>query len=552
MQRSVKYILIVVLIITGVHPAFTQSLLNQVAERIRVRIETGGIPLNLVVSGQQIYAVNALPAFYENRIYLPAWSNDQGLLPIAQALINTIQKSELEGVNPLDYHLDPLLSLIQELRKARKNNPEQSAKILTDADLLLTDAFLILGSHYLSGRINPETIDPEWIANRRGTDLTGVLNRALDSKKIEESLKDLLPSQPGYAKLRKMLAYYRRLAETGGWPQIPAGAKLQMGDRDVRIEQVKDRLSLTADFQAERGDEPELFDAALEKSVKKFQRRNGLEVDGAIGKATLNALNISAGDRVRQIEVNLERWRWLPQDLGAKHLVVNIANYELDVVENNQTALVIKVVVGKDYRRTPVFSDKISYLVINPFWHVPPSIAMNDILPQLREDPGYVVRKNIKVFTGWGSEEVPIDPYTVDWMKVDKNNFPYRFRQDPGPNNALGRIKFMFPNQFNVYLHDTPSRELFNKTERAFSSGCIRIEKPLELAQYLLRGSKWSEKEILGAIEKGAEQTVKLTPPFPIHILYWTAWVDDEDILQLRNDIYGRDLKLYNAFIMRP
>ncbi|UCE07671.1 MAG: L,D-transpeptidase family protein, partial [bacterium] len=259
----------------------------------------------------------------------------------------------------------------------------------------------------------------------------------------------------------------------------------------------------------------------MKESIRKFQQRHGLDVDGAIGTKTLAALNTSVDDRIRQIEVNMERWRWLPQDLGKRHILVNIANFELDVVEDGNQVLTMLVIVGKTYRRTPVFSDKMTYLVLNPYWHVPPNLARQDILPQIKKDSTYLARKKIKVFDSWGADTKEIDPKTIDWSKVTIKNLIYRFRQDPGLENALGRIKFMFPNQFNVYLHDTPSLELFKKMVRDFSSGCIRIEKPIDLAEYVLRGDpKWTRKDILAALAKGVEQTVRLPEPIPIHLLY--------------------------------
>jgi murein L,D-transpeptidase YcbB/YkuD len=230
-----------------------------------------------------------------------------------------------------------------------------------------------------------------------------------------------------------------------------------------------------------------------------------------------------------------------------------MADFRLDVIENEQTLMRMRTIVGKGYRRTPVFSEKITYLVINPYWHVPPNIAVKDKLPLIKKDSYYLAREHMRVFQGWGSDAKEFDPRTVDWSKVTAQGFKYRLVQDPGPWNALGRIKFMFPNRFNVYLHDTPSRELFKKTTRTFSSGCIRIEKPIDLAEYLLRGdSKWTREAILAAIDRQAERTIRLPEPIPLHLLYWTAWVDERGVVQFRDDIYGRDKRLAVALQERP
>jgi len=281
--------------------------------------------------------------------------------------------------------------------------------------------------------------------------------------------------------------------------------------------------------------------------------RHGLDVDGVVGSATLDALNVPVEKRVRQLIVNMERWRWLPQDLGKRYILVNIADFELDVVENSQPLMTMRVIVGRDYRRTPVFSDNMTYLVLSPYWHVPTAIAVQDILPKIQQEPGYLAKQNIRVFRGWGAETREIDPRTVNWSHVTAANFSYRLRQEPGPMNALGRVKFMFPNKFNVYLHDTPAQELFAKPERTFSSGCIRIEKPIELAEYLLQSdAKWTREKILAVADKRIEQTVRLPEPMPIHLLYWTAWADEDRTVQFRADVYARDGKLYEALIERP
>lgn len=328
---------------------------------------------------------------------------------------------------------------------------------------------------------------------------------------------------------------------------------MERGHSGDRVALLRERLLATGDLTTNPKASATLFDEAAEQTVLKFQRRHGLEDDGIVGPATLEALNVSAGQRVRQIELNMERWRWLPQDLGDRHLLVNIAGFDLDVVAGGTTVLSMRVIVGRDYRRTPVFSDRVTYLVFSPYWHVPPSIAVQDILPALKKDPHYLEKKNVRVFRGSGSDVREVDSRSIDWTKVGPSSFNYSFRQDPGPDNALGHVKFMFPNKFNVYLHDTPARELFHKTERAFSSGCIRIEKPGDLAELLLRDDPtWDRQRVRSAMGAGVEQTVRLRVPVPIHVLYWTAWVGEDGLLHFRKDIYGRDRRLDEALGESP
>ncbi|MGB7063239.1 MAG: L,D-transpeptidase family protein [Candidatus Zixiibacteriota bacterium] len=545
--------LVLAMVLVSLSGLAGQSLSDQADELLRSRIEAAGIPPRIIVSQELIYASAALPLFYERRGYRLVWSGEQGPLPRAEGLMATIKQADMEGLRPRDYHLAKIQGMIEKTRPSEDGKSPGDLNQLVDLDLLLTDAFLIYGSHLLIGRINPESIDPEWVANRRQEDMAEILGKALETGQIGESLRNLLPPQPGYGRLRQALVHYRTIESQGGWPQVPDGPKMQKGDRGRRVAVLRDRLSASGGIAPEPGDTADLFDHGLEEAVRRLQRRHGLQDDGVVGPASLAALNVTAEKRARQIEINLERWRWLPQDLGETYLLLNIANFALDVADQARPVMSMRAIVGKHYRRTPVFSDKITYLVLSPYWHVPPKLAVQDVLPQARKDPNYLVSQKIRVYQGWGADSKEINPKDIDWSKVTARNFPYRFRQDPGPKNALGRVKFMFPNKFNVYLHDTPSPELFGKTERTFSSGCIRIEKPIDLAEYLLRDDpKWGREEILAAIGRGVEQTVQLPHPVPIHLLYWTAWADEDGSVSFRKDIYGRDRLLDQALQEKP
>ncbi|KPK72858.1 hypothetical protein AMJ87_03570 [candidate division WOR_3 bacterium SM23_60] len=531
---------------------FAQGLADQVQEHLRARIEAAAVPPKIVIHDDLIYSSIVLPQFYEQRVYMPVWSNDKGILvERVDELLRAIRDAYREGLTPADYHLARIETTLQEVRENQAQRKPYNPARLADLDLLLTDAFLVYGAHLLAGRVDPETIDAQWRAYRREADLGQILQKALDSNNIQQSLTNLLPSQPGYARLREKLALYRAIAARGGWLSIPYGPKLRKGDEDERIVLLRKRLAAVGDIALAKVENEAFFDEPLDTALRQFQKRHGLTADGVLGQTTLVALNIPAEQRVRQILVNMERWRWLPQDLGRIHIIVNIANYELDVVENSNEVLTTRVIVGKPYRRTPVFSDKMTYLVINPHWYVPHNIAVKDILPNVKKDPAYLTNNNIKLFAGQGTNE--INPLSIDWSQVTESNFKYSLRQDPGVSNALGRMKFMFPNKYNVYIHDTPAKELFKKTERGFSSGCIRIERPIDLAEYVLREDpRWTKDKIIAAINKGEEQTVRLPNAIPVHLLYWTAWTDNDGNLQLRNDIYDRDSVLYEELFEKP
>jgi murein L,D-transpeptidase YcbB/YkuD len=532
----------------GPWPA-AQDPADRVQEALRNRIEAAGYPLAMSVRGERIYSTQALPTFYERRVYAAAWSDGHRPLPAAWELLQALRAADREGLRPTSYHLLPLEASLAGTTASRPGT--WSATQLVDLDLLLTDAFLIYGSHLLAGRVDPMTVQSEWIAVRRERDLIAHLETALAKGSVRAALTDLLPDHPGYRQLRDALARYRALAAAGGWAMIADGPTLAPGDSGPRVVALRRRLVVT---DGPLGGDGDSYDAELEAAVRRFQARHGLDADGVAGTATLTALNVPVDSRVQQIAVNLERWRWLPENLGDEYIIVNVADFSLEVVRAGRRELSMRVVVGRPYRRTPVFSDRITYLVFNPYWHVPANLAVQDILPQIKSDPGYLARQGMKVFRAReDSTFEEVDPGSIDWAAVTPANFSFRFRQDPGPANALGRVKFMFPNRFNVYLHDTPTRTLFEKAERDFSSGCIRIEKPLELADYLMRDdSNWTPEKIRAAIAAGAEETVRLPKPPIIHLLYWTAMADEDSTVRFRRDLYNRDAAVLAALSEPP
>jgi murein L,D-transpeptidase YcbB/YkuD len=348
---------------------------------------------------------------------------------------------------------------------------------------------------------------------------------------MKGTLSALLPAHAGYKHLRDTLAIYRKFAEAGGWPIVPSGKKLQLSDRSERVILLRQRLAAEGFLTNAGADDSTLFGINLDQALKKFQIQNSLDVDGILGTNTLQALNISADQRVRQM-------------LGDRFIFVNIAGFYLNVIEQETLVLDMRVVAGKTYRKTPVFSDKITYLVISSYWGVSNIIAKKDIRPKVKKDP-----------KRWGDNTREIDSRIIDWNTVTAANLKYRFKQDPGPQNALGRIKFMFPNKFDVYLHDTPAKELFVKARRDFSSGCIRIEKPVELAKYLLRNHPdWPPEKIRSTLT-GSDitvKTVKLSEPANIHILYWTVWVGKDGRIYFSPDVYDRDKSLDIAMQSPP
>jgi murein L,D-transpeptidase YcbB/YkuD len=532
------------------HDAFMQK----VRYHLKTRLNTGGDSQRFVCQGETICGLRLIPLFYQERDYVPAWMSNASLLPKARPLIQAVQNARQDGLEPQDYHA----IAIAETMAVLTNQPDLPIKVQAeywaDLDLLLTDAFLLLGTHLAEGRIDPETLHPDWIVSERSIDLLPMLHTASDTTLLERTINRLRPAHQGYLGLRNALQHLRDQQAHGGWPVIADGPILRPGSVDQRVPGLRYRLMISNDMETERAAESSnRYDGQLVAALKNFQRRHGLNPDGTLGPKTRRALNITIGQRIRQIELNLERWRWLPDNLGHRHIVVNTADFSLKVVENHSDVLRMRVVVGRPARRTPVFSSQMMYMVFNPYWNIPHTIAVEDILPKLQSDVDYLAKQNINVFKGWADKAEQIDPLTVDWQRYGETYLPFRLRQEPGPNNALGQIKFIFPNKFAVYLHDTPQRSLFNFTQRDFSSGCIRLENARKLANYLLADeSMWPPVKIQLKLQKGKRQVVRIPNPIPVHLIYMTSWVDKDNRLQFRDDIYDRDSDLNAALMQRP
>jgi L,D-transpeptidase YcbB len=472
-----------------------------------------------------------LRAFYRERANQPLWTQGSQLGPRGQALLAALRGADREGLEPADYDVSSVISIGGDIDRAA------AAEVMLSATLVRYAVDVRRGRTTAELRGIDRPITPKPVGPIR------VLTGAADAPDLPAYIAHLAPTDPLYVGLRQALDQYRALAAAGGWPVLPDGPKLEPGDVDPRVKTLRQRLLVSGDLPVAVGAETGTrYGAGLRQAVVRFQERNGLLADGIVGPRTRDTLNVPVDARIRQIQLNLERARWMPDDLGDPHVLVNMAAFELQVVEGGHTALEMRVVVGETDKETPVFSDEITYIEFNPYWNLPRSIAVKEKLPQLRRDPRALRAQNIRVLGPGGAE---IDPATVDWSTVGVNSFPYRLRQDPGERNALGRIKFMFPNQYDVYMHDTPSRALFQRSVRAFSHGCIRVEKPLELAEYLLRQNRgWQRERIEQAIASGKNRAIVLKQEVPVHLVYLTAWKDDDGKIQFRDDLYNRDAHL--------
>lgn len=539
------------LLVPVVHAGQEASL--EVGNIIRQQLSLPGeTRSSMMPDDEMIFAGEALERFYQKRHYRPLWSGSGLHRPQIDDLINTIEDTTNEGLTPEFYHLAGIKRLLGPLVRQQETLKTLEPGNLAELDLLLTDAYLLLACHFSGGCVNPVMIESEWHVRREKLDVVQVLEDAVKENLIKESLRGLAPREDAYAVLRQEFGRYRTIVANGGWPEVPEGVFLKKGLQHQDVPVLRRRLAISGDLPGEKNG-GKGFDEELEQAVVGFQERHGLKADGVVGPLTRKALNVTAAARTDQILVNLERLRWLAGGLGENYIYVNIADYTLEVMEKGRPALSMKVVVGKPYWYTPVFSAKMTYLIVNPAWNIPESIVYEEILPKVNKDPGYLSRQKITVLSGWGENTAAVDPAAIDWHRLPVKGMPYRFRQEPGPLNPLGKIKFMFPNRFNVYLHDTPARGLFEKGVRTFSHGCIRLEKPFELAQHLLQDNPESgQVDFNDAVPAGEERLIKLARPIDVHIVYLTAWSDGEGRLHFRDDIYGRDAKLRAALRESP
>ncbi len=506
------------------------------AEGLESRFELFRGSGRLEAGGETLVEPRLVMALYERAGFRPLWTEGDAVA----VLMRWIERSRREGLNPADYHRDAL----------SRADPDA-----VDRELLLTDALATLALHFSAGKADPAKLFRAWNHRPRLADTLTLdtLLSAIRSGGIGDLLTRLLP-EGIYPALRAALARYREIEEHGGWPTIPPGPSLWPGMRDPRVALLRRRLAITGDWEGDPGTEPEAFDPALVEAVRRFQRRHLLADDGVVGRRTLAALNVPVSHRIQQLRVNLERLRWLYHSLPEEFLGVDLAGFQLHLRKGGRSLWSSPIQVGKPYWQTPVFRDLVTYIDINPTWTVPRSILRRELLPRLLEDPpGFLARHDMELLLPDGRR---VDPATVDWTAVTPRNFPFILRQRPGPRNALGRIKFMFPNPFHVYLHDTPSKALFRRPRRAFSHGCIRVAEPLELAEILLapNGPQWTRARVQALIDSGRTRTVVLQRPMPILIVYLTAAKDLQDSggVQFRPDLYRRDPRVLRALDRTP
>ncbi len=538
----VFFILFLILLIFSLNAAAQNQLAMSIRNHLLVIEEYEG----LFPEGEDVSFYQQLKQFYDQRHHRSIWFKKSKFKIDPEPLLSEIKNSYAEGLNPADYHLQFIEKSLEDHDLFADQSLNQRALL----DILLTNAYLSLASDYLNGKIDAEIIIDDYNYQAESLEAQSLLQELIENNNITQILQEQLPKTDNYQKLKEKLTLYRDSEKITDWPQISPGEILALKAEGQRVKQLINNLRARNYLKPAQITADNYFDQNVKRAVVSFQSDNGLKADGVVGDKTIKALNISRDQRVKQLIINLERWRWLPENLGRRYIYVNIADYNLKLYEDERVIMEMKTIVGQEQRSTPVFSDKIKYLVINPYWYVPKSIAVKDKLPLIKKNYTYLKENNYSLFQYIGNGKLEeVDPADIDWSKINEDNFNYLLRQNPGDENALGRIKFMFPNKFSIYLHDTPGRYLFSQNERSFSSGCIRIEKPIDLAEYLLKDQQeWNREKIEAEMKKDKEKTVYLKQPIKIYLQYNTAWVDEFGNLNFREDIYSRDQKIIKEY----
>jgi len=470
----------------------------------------------------------AIRRFYEGRGFEPVWT-DSGALRDFRRILGD---APLRGLDPADYRLASVEAA---------GDPDTLASL----DVNTTFVLFRYVRDLTLGRVEPDLVDTMWSASSRRPDPRTLVGSVMKGGHLDRALSALGPTQPGALEVEAALARYQRLADQGGWPAVRPGAALALGTSGPRVARLRARLYATGDLAT--ADSLGRFDAGVDSAVRHFQARHGLQVDGIVGPLTLAQLDVPAGARARQLALNLERWRWLPSELGRRYLMVNSAAYELTLVDTGGVDT-FAVIVGRTDWPTPIVSAAVTEMLFNPRWNIPRSIALAEVIPAQVHDSTYMARQGIHVLSDTTDRARELDPDSVDWRAQTESTFALRLWMAPGPGNPLGRLRLGVPNRFNVALHDTPDTGLFAEPARTFSHGCVRVAGIARLATILVRDlGFWPADSIQATLAWPDERRVRLPRAIPVYFVYWTAWVDPDGTVQFRPDLYGWDAELERA-----
>jgi len=500
-----------------------------------------------------------LRKLYTQLFFVPAWMHEKGLSSAAKELFAHIKDDgTLDKTGKL--YQDALL-LEERAHEVYASHGSVAQKI--DLEFKISQLYEGYTNYAYLGSINwgafnarisnlmVNDVNTEWVLHRPDVDAISMLEKAVLGSSLEEQLQNAVPSKYHYKALRKELIKYRNIKDAGGWQRIPAHGTLKFGMKHQGVHLLRERLRATGDYKScKNSTKVDLYDTCLKKAVKHFQKRNGLAADGEVGAGTLRALNKTVDDRITTILLNLDRIKWLKDRHSKRHVIINIPDFMLYFEEDGKLRQTIRTIVGKPNHPTPIFSNTVQTIVLNPYWNLPKSIIQKEMIPKLLRNPNAMRKKGIEIYSGWGKDAKKINPKSIDWTKyLYSDDVPFRFAQLPGSRNALGKVKFLFPNKFSVYMHDTPTKKLFKRSKRAFSHGCIRLQKPRELLKTFSTFNPNVDFNKSQKILKGKKKSfISLEEKVPVDVIYLTAWVDYDGKLQFRNDIYGYDKMQLKSF----
>lgn len=481
----------------------------------------------------------SLREFYTARANEPIWVDSRGLTKQAQSALAVFEQAEAEGLNPAHY----ALNTIHTIAAMPRGDSDSAMRRRLSLELLMSHAALTYAADLHGG-----TTNPQWQTGKEkitAAEQTSLLTQLAESRDKAAILAALTPTNPHYKALKAELRNYHAIAANGGWPEFVSGNVIKPGMSDARLVNLRTILMATGDLKETKALQSQLYDETTQEAVKHFQERHGIEADGVIGAGTQAALATPVSERITQIASTMERMRWMPQDLGQRYVLVNIPGYRLTAV-SGADKLSMNVIVGKPATKTPMFSKTITDVVLNPSWGVPARIAANEMLPKVRTNPEYLVNAGYTVTEHSSGGSRVVDPTEIDWESVDSGSFNYSFRQRPGDGNALGKVKFTIPQSDSIYLHDTAQRGLFTQANRSLSHGCIRLSDPKALTEFVLNHEGWSDEKVETAYNSPTSRTIAVNP-LPVHLVYWTSWVNDDGRIHFSRDIYGMDKKLIAA-----
>ena len=511
-----------------------------------------------------------LDLLYRNNNHQLVWMNHYQLNDAGKALVKSLRHTASDEWKAYRYRISKLQNEIDRL----SNHPKHAAAI----DVMLSDAYIDYAQQVLNNELLPntgETDHPSFkkvaaaqITRVTSLDVISLLSQSLEQGKLFSLVSELVPQHKGYDRLTHELDRYQNIADSGFWYPLEVPENLSLGDTHAQVPRIRWMLKEYGDFKKSslawllpENKKAPVNPSTLEQdfregttnpiytldddtisALKHFQNRNSIKQTGVVDEATLERLNVSPYFMAQRIALNMKRWRYLPKDMGDKYILVNMANFRLNLISDGESEMDMKVIIGREQRRTPVLAETISTVVLAPTWNVPHRIAIRDILPAAKRDPNYIANHNFKIYEGWQQPPVEVPLENIDWEGFNSRENTYRFVQSPGEENSLGNVKFVFPNDKSIYLHDTNHKELFNRQMRALSSGCIRVEKPVKLAHALLKGQNWNQSLITNTIQNSQMRPIQLKKSVPVYLMYWTTWVDDEGQLQIRDDVYKRDI----------